>query len=219
MDFVILDREHGPITLETLHNHVRAAQAGGCSAIVRVPELSAHAIGAALDSGAAGVQVPGVTSATDARRAVDAARFHPHGTRGVCRFVRAAAYGHQDKATYFQTENQKLLILQVEGRRGVEDLDAILAVPGFDVLFIGPYDLSQSVGKPGQIDAPEVQNLIQQIAQRVHDSGRTLGVFTDQSDQVAELEHLGFRYIAYSVDVHIYSYALRAIAPNAPVLQ
>lgn len=211
MDFVILDQEHGPIHNETLHNHVRAAKTGGMLSVVRVRGVNANAIGSALDAGADGVQVPNISTAEEARRAVDSARFHPQGNRGMCRFVNAAAFGSTPKEEYFQQANEKLLILQVEGEKGISNLDEILEVEGFDILFIGPYDLSQSLGIPGQIDHPEMQRTMGEMARKVKNKGMRLGSFADSMDIARELKRTGFDYLAYSVDVNIFLEAARSI--------
>ena len=160
LDFVIIDQEHGPVQRERLYDHIRAAKAGKIKPIVRVSGNNHNLIGSALDAGALGVQVPNISSAEEAKTAIDAARFYPIGNRGVCRFVSAASYGEKDKAEYFTESNKNLLILQVEGKEGVENLQEILSLKGFDILFIGPYDLSQSLGFPGQISHPKVKKEI-----------------------------------------------------------
>jgi 4-hydroxy-2-oxoheptanedioate aldolase len=166
--------------------------------------VDSNAIGSALDAGAAGVQVPNINTADQAKSAVQAARFHPGGSRGVCRFVRAAKFGSMPRAEYFKEANRQLLVLQVEGLEGVKNLDAILDVPGFDVLFVGPYDLSQSVGKPGEINAPEVRELVGVIAAKAKKKGILLGSFCDTPENARFLAGNGFAYIAYSVDVNIF---------------
>lgn len=211
LDFIILDMEHGPISYETLQNHVRAAKQTKMATIVRVKGVDAHAIGSALDSGADGVQIPNINNAQQAREAVVAARFYPLGNRGVCRFVRAAQFGMQTKSSYFEEANNKIVVLQVEGVEGVKNLDSILAVGGFDILFVGPYDLSQSVGKPGQVDAPEVVNLIKEISQKSKAKGFVLGAFCDTAENAIMLRNEGFRYIAYSVDLNIFAVALNKL--------
>jgi len=211
LDFIILDTEHGPANWETIQNHVRAARMTAMAPLVRVRGLDAHAIGAALDAGAAGVQVPNIATAEQAAEAVDAARFHPMGKRGMCRFVRAADFGAADKATYFAGENDKLLILQVEGLEGVENIETILAVPGFDVLFVGPYDLSQSAGRPGDVEAPEVLALIDRIASAAAAAGKTLGIFCDTKTALARYRSMGVPYLAYSVDVSLFRAALETL--------
>ncbi|MFD2514254.1 HpcH/HpaI aldolase/citrate lyase family protein [Pontibacter locisalis] len=204
MDFIILDQEHGPIHNETLHNHVRAARVSNMTAVVRVKGVDANAIGAALDAGADGVQVPNIGTAEEASRAVDAARFFPTGNRGVCRFVKAAKFGSAPKAEYFQNANEKLLILQVEGKEGIVNLDEILKVDGYDILFIGPYDLSQSLGIPGQIDHPKMEELMNEVAEKAKKQGKKLGTFADSITTARKLRNRGFQYLAYSVDINIF---------------
>lgn len=204
LDFIILDTEHGSVSYETLHNHVRASALTPMMSIIRVKGVDAHAISASLDTGADGVQIPNINTAAQARAAVDAARFHPVGTRGVCRFVRSASYGSKERHAYFSESNKKIVILQVEGKLGVSNLDEILSVPGFDILFVGPYDLSQSIGKIGDINSPEVLSLINTIARKAKDRGVLLGAFCDTLDGAFLLKSMGFSYIAYSVDVSIY---------------
>lgn len=211
LDFIILDQEHGPISSETLHNHVRAGEIRKMATIVRVKGTDAHSIGSALDSGATGIQVPNINTAEQARVAVNAARFHPKGNRGVCRFVRAASYGSTNKNEYFEKSNEAVVVLQVEGLEGVKNIDDILNVPGYDVLFIGPYDLSQSVGKPGEVSSPEVLDLIEIIANKANKKGVLLGAFCDTPESLKMLKNNGFRYIAYSVDINIYLEACKEL--------
>jgi len=208
LDFIILDTEHGPANWESIHNHVRAAKMTSMASVVRVKGLDSHAISSALDSGADGVQVPNITTAEQAANAVKAARFYPLGQRGVCRFVRSANFGGSNKTTYFQEENQKILILQVEGLEGVRNIDGILDVPGFDVLFIGPYDLSQSAGKPGEIDAPEVLTLINEISIAAKSAGKLLGIFCDTPNALKRYRDMGISYLSYSVDISLFSDAI-----------
>ncbi|MEM6678013.1 MAG: aldolase/citrate lyase family protein [Pseudomonadota bacterium] len=211
LDFVILDREHGPSDWHQVQQHIRAARLGGAMPIVRVSALDHHAIGMAYDLGAEGVQVPNIATPDQARRAVEAARFHPIGARGICRFVAAAGYGSVDKAEYFARENRKTLILQVEGAEGVARIDEILAVEGVDVLFIGPYDLSQSVGTPGEITSPAVLEAISRISSAARARNRALGIFCDTPALLAEARRQAVAYVAYSVDVSIFRDAVLAL--------
>lgn len=204
MDFIVLDTEHGPASLEILHHHVRAAQLSGLAPMIRVKSADPQLIGAALDTGASGVQVPNINTPAQARAAIRAARFHPTGERGVCRFVRAANFGNSDKAEYFKAGNEKLLVLQVEGLEGVQNMHEILALESFDVLFIGPYDLSQSLGLPGEVSAPAVLDLIGQIAEKARAKGVILGAFCDTLTNAKHLKSAGFNYLAYGVDINLY---------------
>ena len=156
-DFVILDSEHGPYSVSQQQNNIRAALLRGLLPIVRVSELSENMIGKALDIGALGVQVPQIENAKQAKKAVKYARFYPYGERGVCRFVSAADYSAKDRNEYFKSSKDLLVILQLEGVQAISNLDEILEVEGIDIIFIGPYDLSQSLGVPGDIKNPKVK--------------------------------------------------------------
>lgn len=102
-----------------------------------------------LDIGTGGIQVPQIVNALDAQKVIKQAKFAPKGMRGVCRFVRAAGYSSKDRYTYFREADETLVILQLEGKEALENMDEIIEVEGIDVIFIGPYDLSQSLGVPG----------------------------------------------------------------------
>jgi len=149
-------------------------------------------IGEVLDIGAGGVQVPQVTTRDEAEVVVRSARFAPAGKRGVCRFVRAADYSALDRYAYFRAANTALLIIQLEGRDALENLDAILDVAGIDVIFIGPYDLSQSLGVPGQVDHPLVEEKMLEVAARTWQAR-------------------GVRYVSYSVDMGLFYDACKHI--------
>ena len=209
LDFAVLDMEHGPVGPETMQNNIRAAEVAGMVPVVRVESVSETAIGKALDIGAAGVQVPQVATAEAARRAVGYAKFHPLGERGVCRFVRAARYSAIPGAEYFPRANQGLVILQLEGVEAVRNLDDILEVDGVDVLFIGPYDLSQSLGLTGQTTHPEVVRCMRSIVDKAARRGTITGTFTDSPETLAVWREAGVRYITYSVDVGLFHDACR----------
>lgn len=219
LDFVILDQEHGPVDLETLHNHVRAARSGNLRSIVRVQGVDSNAIGAALDAGADGVQVPNIATPEQAKEAVDSARFFPKGNRGVCRFVKAANFGSTPKQDYFKQANNALLVLQVEGAEGIKNLEAILEVRGYDILFIGPYDLSQSLGIPGEIDHPLMRQTMVGVAEKAKSAGIQLGTFADSLGTARDMQTHGFEYLAYSVDVNIFLEAVRHIKEEIQINQ
>lgn len=204
LDFIILDKEHGPVNNEIIHHHVRAATVSNLKSIIRVRECNEAEIGAALDSGASGVQVPNISSVAEAKKAIEAARFAPNGSRGVCRFVRDANFGDKPKQVYFKEANSKMLILQVEGKEGINNIDAIIALKNFDVLFIGPYDLSQSLGIPGEVDHPMIFELCKSLTEKASHANLKLGVFVDNFSQAEKYKKVGFEYIAYAVDVSIF---------------
>ena len=203
-DFVLLDMEHGPANFETLSNLIRAANVAGVCPVVRVPRGTDIWIDQALDVGAGAVMVPQVDTAEQARAAVSAAKFSPIGTRGTNRFVRSASSGAVPGSKYFSKAQDTMLILQVEGRKAVENLDEILDVPGIDVVFVGPYDLSSSLGHVGEIEHPEVIDCIKGIIAKGKEKGVKIGCFTDTVESGVRCRDLGIKFIGCSCDSYLF---------------
>lgn len=210
-DFVILDTEHGPVSIENQQNNIRAAEARGAVPIIRLKDSGENTIGKALDIGAYGIQVPQINSAADAEKIVKFAKFYPYGMRGVCRFVRAADYSAMDRYEYFENSKNILIILQLEGVKAIENLDEILEVEGVDILFIGPYDLSQSLGIPGQVNNPLVVEEMKKIVERARKKNKVIGTFVDTPEDLIMWRNLGVKYLSYSVDVGIFLDACKSL--------
>lgn len=209
-DFVILDTEHGPLNADDVEGLVRAAEGAGIAPVVRVYENSPALVVRALDVGAQGVLVPHISSREDAGLLAKAARFAPEGERGVCRYVRAARFSGKDRSRYFREANENTLVVaMIEGREGVASLDEILAVPGLDVIFVGPYDLSQAMGLTGQVNDPKVIGEMRRVVERTRSRGLAVGTFVDDSEGARRWEELGVQFISYSVDVGIIYDAMR----------
>ena len=212
LDYVIIDLEHGPNTIQTAQNLIRAAQVAEIFPIVRVKEGCESVMGEALDIGAGGLQIPQIGTKAEAEAAMEKMRFHPLGKRGVCRFVRAADYSARDRFEYFSEANKSVAILQIEGKEGIENIDGILEVGGIDVIFVGPYDLSQSLGLTGQVSHPAVEEKMLEIALKCEKKGVTAGTFADTPESAAKWIRQGVRYISYSVDVGIFYEAASKLA-------
>lgn len=210
-DYVILDMEHGPVTIENQQNNIRAAEARNMVPIIRLKDRGENTIGKALDIGAYGIQVPQINNAEEARRVVKYAKFYPYGMRGVCRFVRAADYSNMDRYEYFNSSKDILIILQLEGIDAIRNLDEILEVDGVDILFIGPYDLSQSLGIPGQVNNPKVVNAMKDIVKKAKDKGKVVGTFVDTHDDLVMWRNIGIQYLSYSVDVGVFIDACKSL--------
>ncbi len=149
VDFVIIDMEHCPMDMDRLSHLVRAADAAGIAPLVRVPDVGAGLIGRVLNLDVAGIVIPHA-SRQSCEALVRAARYAPDGERGACPIVRATGYWPDDWTAYAQRANREILLLPlIEDSAAIDDLEAIAAVPGINGLFIGPYDLSVSVGAPG----------------------------------------------------------------------
>ena len=210
MDFVVYDQEHGPLTAETTLDLSAAAQNAGVAPLVRVRDNTEAEIQRALDLGAAGVQVPQIETRADAEAAAEAARFDPIGSRGLSQYVRAGEYVGSD--TYTEDQNERtLLVVQVEGERGVENIDEILAVEGIDVVFLGPYDLSQSLGIPGQVTDDRVVELMNHVCERAAEADVVVGAFADTPEVANEWIEAGVQYITLGVEVGLFTNHLASV--------
>lgn len=210
-DFIILDMEHGPNTIENIQNLIRAAQIAELLPIVRVKPGRLSLIGEVLDIGACGIQVPHITCADDVKNVIKFAKFYPEGERGLCCYVRAANYSSMDKMDYLYRANDCLIIIQIEGNEAIQNLDEIIDVSGYDVLFVGPYDLSQSLGVPGQVNHKLVEEKTMDIVRRCKQKNIVVGIFTDKERDLLRWVNIGVRYLSYSVDVGIYYNACKGI--------
>ena len=189
-DFCIIDNEHGEIPVESTLNMIRACKLANIPSIVRVYEGNPELIDKALDLGADGVQIPNIGSKEAAEIAVSAAKFAPFGSRGCNRYVRAG-----------KANDETAVILQVEGQDGVQALPDILQVKGFDVLFVGPYDLSASLGIPGQVNHPKVIAQMEEIMRQAKEVGVAVGFFCDDVATAVEWKNRGVQYVSFSSDI------------------
>lgn len=170
-DFVIIDLEHGCTNLETVEHALRAAECSGTTSLVRVPGPDPQIILRVLDAGAQGIVIPHVSSAEEARIAVSASRYHPLGCRGISG-GRTTGFGTLGLKDYFALANDEILVaVMIEDRAGLDAIDAILAVPGIDLVLEGAVDLSQSLGVPGELLHPDVQAALAQLADRSQAAG------------------------------------------------
>jgi 4-hydroxy-2-oxoheptanedioate aldolase len=212
MDFVIIDLEHGAYSRESAMHTVRAATSTGISPVVRVRENSALAIQEGLDIGAVAVQIPHVSEKEAAFSACQSARFYPQGNRGLNPYVRSASYYAQTATEYVKTANEDLVVIgQIEGADGVRNLSEILEVQGLDVVFLGPYDLSQSLGIPGELDHPLLIESMKQVIEVAGRSGIIVGTFADSPERALGWIKLGVRYVAVSTDSEVFLSASRRL--------
>lgn len=203
-DFAIIDTEHGEISTDRALDLIRAAQLSGVSPIIRVYGNQPELIGKALDMGAEGVQIPMVCDKAGAAAAVSAAKFSPVGSRGCSRFVRAGRYSHMPKEEFFGKANDRTaVVVQVEGKEGLDHLEEIMSVPGIDVLFIGPYDLSASLGIPGQVEHPLLLATMDKTLALAKKAGVALGFFVDDIPTAIKWKKRGIQYMSFSTDVGI----------------
>ena len=175
-DYVFIDGEHGPFDLERLEDLCRAAERYHLTTFARVPDIGASTILRYLDRGIMGILGPHIATEADARQLVRACYFGPLGERSFGG-NRGTDYnaGIPDKAAYYREANEQMLVCALlEDAAVLDNLDAILTVPGIDLFGIGPNDLAQSLGYPGQLDHPEVLKATQEMTRRIHQAGRKM---------------------------------------------
>lgn len=195
-DWVLIDMEHGTIGLDTAELMIMAAEARGITPIVRPRNNASAEITSVMDRGAAGVQVPHVNTADDARRALAAVKFGPGDKRGLAAGTRPDSYGLARAMSDFVREAnaESLVCIQLEHAKAIENVDALLAVDDIDVYFIGPSDLSQSMGHPGNPKAPPVKDAIEKTLARIVAAGKTPGM-PATADNLEQVIASGCRYI------------------------
>ena len=199
-DWLLIDAEHGPIDIETLHGMIRATSGTNTTPTVRVARNLDWLAKRVLDIGALGVMMPGVNSGEEALTAVRAVRYPPEGNRGVGPTFAALRWG-LTAADYIENANREVMaILQIEHVDAVERIEEILAVPGIDLPLIGPYDLSASMGLLGQAAHPKVQEAIGRVLAVAKKAGLPVGIFGTTADEINRYIEQGFQGILVGVD-------------------
>ena len=174
LDVIFIDTEHGPAGWDDVENMVRAAELAGATPIVRVQANDGPTITRALDRGAGGVQVPHVNTRAEAEAAVRHAKFAPIGHRGYA--GGRAAFGEKPADFTRRANDETMVVVMLEEVEALDHLDEILTVDHVDVFFVAPGDLAQSMGHPGQMDHPKVQEAIDDAVRRIRAVGRAPGV-------------------------------------------
>jgi len=195
-DWVLIDCEHGSIDLADVEVMAMAAEAAGITAIARPRSNAPGDIQAVMDRGVMGVQIPHINSADDARSAVAAVKFGPGAARGLAAGTRPDRWGLGARMADFtaQSNAQSLVCVQLEHEAAIGNADEILKVEGIDVFLIGPSDLSQSMGFPGDPKAPPVATAIDTTLARIRAAGRTSGM-PATADSIGEVLAKGCRYV------------------------
>ncbi|MDD4599948.1 2-keto-3-deoxy-L-rhamnonate aldolase [bioreactor metagenome] len=210
-DFVIICTEHASNGVHNLTGLLRAADVSGIMPIVRVTENNAALITKVLDAGAGGVLIPHVITADQAKSAVKAAKYGPQGERGLAGIVRAARYGFTPLKEYTMAQNKdSLVIVQIEDVPALENIDEILAVEGVDGIFVGPADLSQSMGIPGQFDNPEFQKVVKDIIRRGREAGKIAGIFVPTVEGAKQWQKEEANFLAIAADTVFFAQAARS---------
>ncbi len=203
--------EHSAVSVESLVDLLRAIRSGDprCMAFVRTPGHAYQDIKRYMDAGADGVIVPFVNNALTAQAIVDAVKYPPQGHRGVG-YARDNGYGMHLMQKLKNANDQSFICVQIEHIDGVRKLDEILDVSGIDAAFLGPYDLSASMGNAGNFNHPEFQDACSRFLKCCKAHNVTAGVHIVQPNPEEAVEHLrqGYEMIAYSLDITMLTHSL-----------
>jgi 2-keto-3-deoxy-L-rhamnonate aldolase RhmA len=212
-DWITVDMEHTSITYETLPVLVSGIRSHGAEALVRIEDNNPAVIKRVLDCGAGGIIVPLINNAGEAERAVKAAKYPPDGVRGVS-LGRASDYGNNFK-DYFESINEQVLVLaQIEHYSAVEKIGEIVSVEGLDGVFLGPYDLSGSMGIVAQFDHPRMVEARKRVIEAAKKAGKVIGIHEVRPEAGAAKALLqeGFNFIACSIDTIFLGNSARRVA-------
>jgi 2-dehydro-3-deoxyglucarate aldolase/4-hydroxy-2-oxoheptanedioate aldolase len=199
-DWLLIDLEHGAATEADLLGLLHAVDVGGSVALVRPQSGERLRIGRALDMGAAGIMVPRLDSAREAREAVTYLRYPPDGIRGVATRVRGAGLGVVGHGDVRRLNERTLGIVQIESVGGLAEADAIAAIDGVDVLFVGPADLSHSLGIPGLFDHADYHAALERVVAACRAHGKAAGILVYDPAVVARHLELGFTFVGIGAD-------------------
>jgi 4-hydroxy-2-oxoheptanedioate aldolase len=200
-DFLVFDAEHGTLQPSEVEDLCRAIEPRGVTPMVRVTTNDPPTILRYLDTGAHGAHIPWVNSAAEAERAVKSVKYSPRGMRGLAG-SRASEWGLREPlSAYVERANREtLVVIQIETQDAVDAIDDYLAIDGVDVLFLGPTDLSQSLGHPGDLRHPDVLAALERVADAVIGSGKILGIYAATADMTHEWLDRGARYFTTSLE-------------------
>ncbi len=210
-DWIVIDGEHAPNDITTLVPQLQAMRGGTAEPVYRIPWNDMVMIKRALDVGARTLLVPFVQNAEEARRAVAAMRYPPRGVRGVAVVVRASDFGRVPQ--YLENAHQDTcLLVQLETRAALKEIEAIAKVEGVDGMFIGPSDLSADMGHLGNNKHPEVQAAVKNAAERIRAAGKPAGTLVRDAEGAEEMFAAGFSFVAAGIDVAMLARNAEALA-------
>jgi len=200
LDWLLIDLEHGAGDRHELLFQLQAIESTPTAPIVRVAWNDPVQFKRALDLGPSGIMVPYVQSAEEARRAVAAMRYPPAGVRGVASMHRACGFGSDFDEYFRRADSQLLTVVQIETAAAVDHVDEIAAVDGVDVLFVGPMDLSISLGIARQWDHPVFSSAVNKVVSACRKAGKAAGTLVQSEDQIERSVSVGFSFLALSSD-------------------
>lgn len=218
-DWVLIDLEHGAGSEKDALYQLQALEHTTAGAIVRVESAESQRIHRVLDMGAEGVMCPKITSAADAQKVVNGLHYPPKGSRGVAKMVRATGFAQNFNAYYADAPETILGVVQIETVEVLHHLDAVAAIDGVDVLFIGPADLSMGLGIFGQFDHPLFKEALRETVNAAQKAGKATGILFFNADDYRTYHDLGVRMIACGADATFVADGARTMAQKLDALR
>lgn len=214
-DFLVIDTEHGPIGFETIQDLAIVCESRRISPVVRVSGVYENEILKALDIGAHCIHVPNIITKEELNKTIRYYKYPPLGNRGFSPFTRLGNYNGENAREHTKIANENtLLAIHIEGTEAVKNIDGIVKTPELDILFLGLFDLSKSLGIPGEINNPKVAKILEKVVQKAVKHKKTVGTIVTNDDDLKKYIGLGIKYIAYSVDCDIIHKAFKKINTN-----
>lgn len=214
-DWLVIDTEHGMTTETTVLGQLYAIGTTGATALVRIERSDRLRVSRVLDMGAGGLVVPRVDSADDVREALGWMRFPPEGQRGIALGGRGQGFGQVGHSDIGTLNDVVLGVFQIENAAAVADADAIAALPGADVLFVGPADLSHALGVPGRFDDPTYLDAVRTVVGAAEAHGKAAGILIYDRSVIAHHLELGFRFIGLGSDLGFVAAGARGMVEAA----
>jgi 2-keto-3-deoxy-L-rhamnonate aldolase RhmA len=201
-DFVIYDLEHSGFAVDSVRTLLACTRPLNLAALVRPPANEYHLIAPLLDAGAAGVIVPNVQTASEAKKVADACRYYPQGNRGAAFSIAHDDFLPGDVPAKMKAANEAMVCgVLIESSQGVENVDEIVAVEGIDLVWVGFLDLSLSMGMPGQFQHPMFQTAVRRIVEACKTHGKVAGILSNDAEQAKKYVGQGFQCISYGGDI------------------
>ena len=214
LDFVVIDTEHGPFDTMDMQELIRAAESGGLAPVVRIADVTHKEIQRAADCGAQGIIVPCLRNLDDFKKAADLAKYAPAGNRGFIK-GRGAGFGYAEWTKgpleqYYERSNEKLMLIpQCETKEALEQIEEIMALPGVDGIFIGPFDLSTCLGIPGQFDDPRYLAAKERVRKACEAAGKPCYILSMTPPEAVSLIAEGYAGVAHSLDFVLFTEAYK----------
>ena len=211
-DFIIFDMEHGGLSFEQFKTLSAISNANKILPLIRIPELSYNYIARALDLGAAGIMIPMVNSAEEAKKIIQFSKYPPIGIRGAGFGFAHDNYINKDPLSYIEEANNKLVnIIQIETKLGLESVEQIASIEGVDCLWVGHFDLTNFLGIPGNFKSQIYLDAIKRIVSAAKSNNKSLGIMVNNKDELEMYTNLGFNLIAVGTEMSILSQGVSSL--------